>query len=156
MQIRNTQAANTVWPRQSVGMAGIFLALGFLAACQTPRQRVINHENDLAAAGFVVRPANTPERRTLLARLPAHKFVQRVKDDQVHYVFADPTVCKCLYVGTQEAYSQYQHNRQSDKRVKELERDLKDHQNAAEDDDFNEQVYSDPAFNWEAWGPWGY
>jgi hypothetical protein len=58
-------------------------------------------------------------------------------------------------VGTQEAYGKYQENKQSDARIKQLESDLKDHQNAAEDDDFNEQVYANPAFNWEAWGPWG-
>ena len=136
-------------------VASIFLAIVVLTACQAPRQRIIHHENDLAAAGFLVRPADTSERRTLLAKLPAHKFVQRVKDDKVHYVYADPTVCKCLYVGTQQAYGLYQQNRQSERQIKELESDLKDHQNAAEDDDFNQQLYSEPGYNWEAWGPWG-
>jgi hypothetical protein len=41
---------------------------------------IVDHENDLAAAGFLVRPADTAERRGLLAQLPAHKFVQRVKE----------------------------------------------------------------------------
>jgi hypothetical protein len=136
--------------------AAIILSILLTAACQTSRQHIVNHENDLAAAGFVLRPADTSERRTLLAQLPAHRFVQRSKDDKVHYVYADPSVCKCLYVGTEGAYSQYQQNKQSQKQVKELERDLQQHNNAAEDDDFNAQIYSDPAFNWEAWGPWVY
>jgi len=137
-------------------MSAVFLAVSILAACQTSRQRIIDHESDLAAAGFLLRPADTAERRALLARLPEHRFVQRVKDDKVHYVYADATVCKCLYVGTEAAYGQYQQNKQSKAQVKELERDLKQRNNAAEDDDLNAQVYSDPAYHWEAWGPWDY
>ena len=126
-----------------------------LAACQVGSQRIVSHENNLAAAGFELRPADTPKRRALLAQLPAHKFIRRVNQDTVRYVYADPSVCRCLYVGTQQAYGQYQKNKQSDARIRQLERALKDHQNAAEDDDFNEQVYDNPAFDWEAWGPWG-
>jgi hypothetical protein len=142
--------------RRSRRMSAVFLAVSVLAACQTSRQRIVDHENDLAAAGFLLRPADTAERRDLLARLPEHRFVQRVKDGKVHYVYADSSVCKCLYVGTEAAYGQYQQNRESKAQVKELERDLKRHNNAAEDDDFNAQIYSDPAYNWEAWGPWDY
>jgi len=60
----------------------VLLAVGILAGCQTSRQRIVDHEDDLAAAGFLVRPADTAERRALLTRLPKHKFVQRVKDDK--------------------------------------------------------------------------
>jgi hypothetical protein len=137
-------------------MSAILLAVVALAACQTSRQRIVNHENDLAAAGFLLRPADTAERRALLAQLPEHRFVQRVKDGKVHYVYADSSVCQCLYVGSEAAYGQYQQNKQAKAEDKELERDLKRHNNAAEDDDFNAQVYSDPAYHWEAWGPWDY
>ena len=41
-----------------------------------------------------------------------HQFVQRVKGDTVHYVYADPLVCGCLYVGTQQAYDQYKRDQQ--------------------------------------------
>jgi hypothetical protein len=145
-----------IGPRRAGRVSAVFLAVGLLAACQTSRQRIVDHENDLAAAGFVVRPADTAERQALLARLPEHKFVQRVNAGKVHYVYADASFCKCLYVGSEAAYGQYQQNKQSKAQVKELERDLKRHNNAAEDDDLNAQVYSDPAYNWEAWGPWDY
>lgn len=141
--------------RQCRGLVGTVLLVGLITACQTPAARVATHENNLAVAGFLVRPANTPERRAMLARLPAHKFVQHAKGDTVQYVYADPSVCKCLYVGSQAAYAKYQENKQSDRRIKELKKDLREHNNAAEDDDFNEQVYDDPAWNWNAWGPWG-
>ena len=150
------RVTSTIGLRRPGRLSAVFLAVCILSACQTPHQRIVDHENDLAAAGFLVRPADTAERQTLLARLPEHKFVQRVKDDKVHYVYADASVCKCLYVGSEAAYGQYQKNKQSKAQIKELERDMKHRNNAAEDDDFNAQVYSDPAYNWEAWGPWGY
>ena len=43
-------------------------------------------ESDLSAAGFRVRPANTPQRQAMLARLPAHKVLMRQHDGVVHYV----------------------------------------------------------------------
>ena len=120
--------------------AALCLTLG-LIACQSPQQRIEHHEDNLAAAGFVVRPANTPERQAMLARLPPHKFVQRVNGDVVHYVYADPSVCNCLYVGTQQAYNQYKRDQQQ-KRL-------------ADEQQMNADMYSDAAWNWNAWGPWG-
>ncbi len=120
--------------------AALCLTLG-LIACQSPQQRIEHHEDNLAAAGFVVRPANTPERQAMLARLPPHKFVQRVNGDVVHYVYADPSVCNCLYVGTQQAYNQYKRDQQQ----KQL----------ADEQQMNADMYSDAAWNWNAWGPWG-
>jgi hypothetical protein len=39
------------------------------------------HEDNLAAAGFIVRPANTPERRAMLKRLPSNRFIMRTEGD---------------------------------------------------------------------------
>ena len=78
-----------------------------VSACATPQQRAEDRENLLAAAGFTVRPANTPERVTSLRTLPANKVVQRIRGGAVRYVYADPLVCACLYVGDQAAYGRY-------------------------------------------------
>lgn len=51
-----------------------------LTARQSQQRLVATREDALAGAGFVVRPANTPERRVILHRLPPHQFVQRVND----------------------------------------------------------------------------
>jgi hypothetical protein len=123
------------------GAAALLLVLGALSACQTQQQIVVQHEDNLAAAGFIVRPANTPERQAMLHRLPAHQFVQRIKGDTVHYVYADPLVCGCLYVGTQQAFNQYKLHQQQ--------------QHLADEQQMTAQMYSDPAWNWGAWGPWG-
>jgi hypothetical protein len=122
-------------------MASVLLQLGALAACQTQQQIIAQREDNLAAAGFIVRPANTPERQAMLHRLPPHQFVQRVHGDTVHYVFADPLVCGCLYVGTQQAYNQYKLHQQQ--------------QHLADEQQMTAQAYSDATWNWGTWGPWG-
>ena len=78
-----------------------------LAACATPQQRAENRENLLAAAGFTAVPANTPARVASLRALPPNKVVQRTSGNSVRYVYADPLVCACLYVGDQAAYGRY-------------------------------------------------
>jgi hypothetical protein len=126
-------------PRRAAAV--LLLGMGVLAGCQTQQQIVTEREDNLAAAGFIVRPANTPERQAMLNRLPAHQFVQRVNGDTVHYVYADPLVCGCLYVGTQQAFAQYKLHEQQ--------------QNLANEQLMTAQAYSDPAWSWNAWGPWG-
>ena len=133
-------------PSQSTGLrvragmiALLVLSLGSLAACETQQQAVAHHEDNLAAAGFVSRPANTPERIAMLKRLPPHRFVRRVKGDNVHYVYADPLVCGCLYIGSQQAYGRYKRDR--------MQQRLADEQQMTADE------YADPAWNWQAWGP---
>ena len=78
-----------------------------IAACATPQQRAEDRENLLSAAGFSVQPANTPARVASLRALPANKVVQRIRGGTVRYVYADPLVCGCLYVGDQAAYGRY-------------------------------------------------
>jgi Tfp pilus assembly PilM family ATPase len=98
-------------------------------------------EDALAAAGFEPKPANTPERQQMLARLPADKFSQRVTGDATMYVYADPKVCNCLYVGDQTAYAAYQRQAQA--------KQIADEQQEAAQD------YQDAQWDWGAWGPWG-
>jgi hypothetical protein len=120
-------------------VVALLLAAQGISGCRT--QVIQEKEDSLAAAGFILRPANTPERIAMLKRLPPNHFVRREHGDVVHYVYADPIVCSCLYVGTQQAYSQYLRDRQQQQIV--------DQQQLAA------QEYSDAAWNWGAWGPWG-
>jgi hypothetical protein len=68
---------------------------------------VQSREHMLAAAGFTVVPANTPQRQASLTSLPPHKFVRQAHGDKVNYTYADPTVCDCLYAGNEAAYGRY-------------------------------------------------
>ena len=126
---------------RSCAVFGSLLLVGALGACATQQQAIAQHEDKLAAAGFVIKPANTPERQAMLARLPAHRFVVRQNSDTIHYVYADPLVCECLYVGTQQAYDQYKANQLA--------------QHIADEQLMTAQTYSDAAWSWPAWGPWG-
>ena len=112
-----------------------------LSACESPQQMVTQKEDHLAAAGFVLKPASTPQRIAMLNKLPAHHFVRRIHGDTVSYVYADPTVCGCLYVGDQAAYGRYQAYRQE--------------QNIADEQQMTAQDYQDAQWNWGEWGPWG-
>ncbi|WCK68791.1 hypothetical protein [Agrobacterium tumefaciens] len=110
-----------------------------LAACQTSAESVQHKENDLAAAGFVARPANTPARVAMLKRLPPNKFLMRSKGNTVSYVYADPVNCNCLYVGTQKAYGSYQATKKQER--------IADRQLLAA------QTYRDANWDWSGWGP---
>jgi hypothetical protein len=122
--------------------AAVFLSVvTVLVACQTPQQIVTQHEDNLAAAGFIIRPANTPERKAMLSRLPPNRFVKREKGDTIHYIYADSLVCGCLYVGSQQAYGQYKQDQQQ--------------KHLADEHQMTADSYSDAAWNWGAWGPWG-
>lgn len=127
-------------PRRSL-VAVTFAAATLLAGCSTT-QMVANKEDHLAAAGFVDRPANTATRQEMLAKLPANQFVRRVHGDKVAYVYADPKVCGCLYVGNQRAYGKY--------------KAFMERQHLADEQQMTAMDYNDAAWNWNAWGGgWG-
>ena len=117
-------------------MLGIRSTLVLLTACVGAcTAQVQNKEDMLAAAGFTLVPANTPERQAALKTLPPHKFVHQVRNNMVIYTYADPTICDCLYVGNQAAYDHYRANV------------------------FQKQIADEQAFtaqiNEMNWGPWG-
>ena len=97
----------------------------------------MDRENLLSAAGFTVRPANTAARIASLRRLPHNTVVQRVTGTNVSYIYADPLVCGCLYVGDQAAFGRY--------RQEVFQRRL------ADEREMTAQIQED---NWDA-GPWG-
>ncbi len=114
---------------------------GILAACQTNPPDVAAYEDNLAAAGFVKRVADTPERQAMLRRLPIDQFVIRQSGSTLHYVYADPLVCGCLYLGTEQAFQQYLQNQRM--------------ANLASQEQLVAQMYEDAGWSWAAWGPWG-
>jgi predicted small secreted protein len=113
-----------------------------LAACETMAERVGNKEDILAAAGFTVLPANTLARQAELRKLPANKFVRKADGDKTEYVYADPVVCDCLYIGDQKAYGAYRQDLLS-KRI-------------ADEEQMAALTYQD-SWDWGGWdwGPWG-
>jgi hypothetical protein len=125
-----------------LAVLGLSLAV---TACSDPNRTVANKEDMMSASGFKFVPANTPARQAALKTLPAHQFVRQIKDGRVIYVYADPTICACLYVGGQKAYGTYNRHR--------LDKKLADEQ--AQTAMENQMVASDMYMGGWDWGMWG-
>src|SRR5437667_529623 len=109
-----------------------------LTGCATIRgSDARSTEQLLAAAGFVMRPADTAERQQRLAALPPYRLESRTKDGKVVYTYADPGACQCLYVGGSKEYAEYQRLR--------VQRQI------AEDQAWAAQ---ETQMDWGIWGPW--
>lgn len=122
----------------------LLTAATLLAGCAAiMQQRVENHEDLLAAAGFTARPANTPQRQLALQTLPADRMVRHQRGDRFVYLYADPVVCDCLYIGDQTAYGRYQQEL--------LQRRI------AQENIEAAQLNENAAWDWSFWGPgWWY
>src|SRR2546423_5921801 len=97
-----------VCSRRMVLSVGLAVAM-ILTGCATIRSsEARSTEQLLAAAGFVMRPADTAERQQRLAARPPYRLESHAKDGKAVYTYADPGTCKCLYVGGSKEYSEYQ------------------------------------------------
>jgi hypothetical protein len=97
--------------RSTLNRTALLLAVpGLLGAgCATiQRLEATETERMLAAAGFHMVPADTPERREDLRSGPPHRIMRRTKNGNVEYTYADPDSCRCVYVGGAKEYSEYE------------------------------------------------
>jgi hypothetical protein len=75
----------------------------------SPQQQAEQVEPILSAAGFRMLPADTPQRQQQLQSLvPLQVNYYVGKTGNLHYYMADPDYCKCMYIGTEENYQQYE------------------------------------------------
>jgi len=86
----------------------IVLALGFTGCAAIRPNQTDWTQHLLTAAGFQVEPVATAEELAHLRALKPRKVVQEGTDGQMRYVYADPDVCTCLYVGDEQQYQKYQ------------------------------------------------
>ena len=70
-------------------------------------RRAIETERLLAAAGFQMQLAHTPQRVAQLEALEQRKLVAHPRNGSVYVVYADASSCQCLYAGTEQAYRRY-------------------------------------------------
>ena len=116
------------------------LSLVALAGCAAMRrQEAQDHGNLLTAAGFRIKPADTPQRMARLDAMPPLKMVARPKDDKMLYTYADPYACNCVYVGGEQEYAEY--------RRLAVQKQIADEQLAAS------MAAEDAAMDWQMWGP---
>ena len=87
----------------------VLLILAGATGCATLQAAATQStERMLAAAGFHVEAADTPERVGELQSLPARQLVRRLQNGAVSYKFADPAGCHCVYLGGEREYREYQ------------------------------------------------
>jgi hypothetical protein len=113
------------------------LALG-IAGCVSAQQQVAQKEDLLAAAGFQVRPADSPHRVAAMKRLPPNKFVIKVVNGNPVYLYADPLDCNCVYFGNQQNWDAYKQEM--------FAKQLADEQQMT-------AIMSQDSWDW---GPWGF
>jgi hypothetical protein len=117
--------------RAAVLTAGLVLAL---AGCQAiGNEEAQSTEQVLAAAGFHMKEATTPEQLANLKALTQRKLVIHDQNGQTRYVYADADGCKCVYVGSEKNYDEFQK--------------LSIKQEIAQDN-------LDASMDWGMWGPW--
>ena len=93
-------------------------------------------EQLLAAAGFEMKLADTPEKLANLSTLtPRRRLIPQERDNRLYYVYADPDLCKCLYVGTSTQYE------------RALQKGFANDQSIAVGQELN-------ALAWDLWVPW--
>ncbi len=125
----------------SIGL-WIVCALVALTGCQTIRDsNARSKEETLAAAGFQMKQAQTPEQMANVQSMPQRKLIPHTQGGQVMYVYADAEVCQCVYVGTEKNYQDYQ------KMVYQTE--------LADEQETTAELNNETMFNWGVWGPWG-
>jgi len=124
--------------RYAVAVA-LIVVVGGCAAMREERAK--DKENLLAAAGFQMKPANSPSRVAHLQTLTPLKLLPYTRTDgKLLYVYADPKGCNCLYVGDETAYQRY--------------RALAQQQKIAQEQMVTAQMNADAAMDWGLWGPY--
>jgi hypothetical protein len=118
-------------------------AILVLAGCAA---EVEQREDLLSAAGFRVKTASTADRLRSMQALPPHRFVRESLNGREVWVYTDPTVCKCLYVGTPDAYQRYQ---QLNVQQRIADENVEAAQLASTD-------WGIGPYGWGPWGGWGF
>jgi hypothetical protein len=129
------------------------LALTIVAAwlatgcAETPQQRAQRIEPMLSAAGFHIHPADTPQRQEELTSMTPLKVRYYARNGKLHYWFADPTLCQCIYVGNEQSYQKYEQIRLQQQQAQREEAAAMMNEDAAQQEQMNFMMWpGDPFF----------
>jgi hypothetical protein len=126
--------------RMSLGCAIVAVGLALAGCAAIEEHEVGQKEQLLAAAGFQMKPADSPAKLADLERLPQHRLVRHEREGESVWVYADATDCKCLYSGDQDNYDEFEK--------------LRVQQQIADQEEMAAEMNQQAAMNWEMWGPW--
>jgi hypothetical protein len=123
----------------------MILLIGAAATCfacaSIEKSEAIKTERTLAAAGFQMRLADTPQKMAKVEAMTQRKLVPHEKDGETFFVYADALECKCVYAGSQQARQRYEQ--------------LAIKQNLANQQQMTAAMNEDAAMDWGGWGGWG-
>jgi len=89
-------------------LISVFLMLALAGCAMNRNQKAVEMERLLAASGFIMKLADSESKLAQLKELPQRKLVAQNWGGKVRYVYADPSNCKCAYVGDEAAYKRFQ------------------------------------------------
>ena len=78
------------------------LAVGATAAACSSKPE--SKQDMLADSGFKVVSLKTPGQAASFKKLPPHKLTRKTYQGKTVWLYADPTMCGCLYMGGTSAY----------------------------------------------------
>jgi hypothetical protein len=127
--------------------AFILALITFFSACaETAIQRANRIEPMLSAAGFRMYPADTPARMAELKSLTPLKMRYYPYKGKLHYWFADPNVCHCIYIGNAEDYQKFEQLKLEEEMVQRQEAAAEMNQEAAEQEQMNFMMWPVPFY----------
>lgn len=122
-------------------MTAVAVTMTSLGCAAIHKSEAIKMERVLAAAGFQVKLADTPEKLAKVTAMTQRKIVPHDKDGETYFVYADALECVCVYAGNAKAHQRYQ-------RLALQQRIANQAQQTAE-------MNQDAAMEWNQWGAWG-
>lgn len=133
---------------QTLRVAVLGVAVLLAAGCSTTPKTT----DMLAAAGFKIVPATTPEQQAQLRKLSTKKLSMVQRGGKEYFVFPD-LANKVLYVGQNPQYQQYQALKLNERDMKEAEDIAGVNAGAAELNAGAAAMEAGGA--WGGWGGWG-
>jgi hypothetical protein len=130
---------NTMTLRLLKGVSIALVSILLTACAAMKAEEATSKEQLLAAAGFKMQLADTPEKLAHLKTLTQQKIVVHEKDGINYYVYADATTCQCVYIGQDANYQKFQQ--------------LQAQKNIAEEQQMTAEMNENAAMNWGIWGP---
>ena len=127
----------------AVTMAVVGICALAVAGCTAIRRdNTLQTERTLAAAGFQMKFADDATKLQDVQGVdPQRTLLPRSQDGETRFVYADAEFCKCMYVGTEDAYQRYQ--------KLAITQQISNAQLATA------QANEAASMNWGAWGGWG-
>ncbi len=124
------------------------MLVAIAAGCaETPVERAQRIEPMLAAAGFHMHPADNAARDAELKDVTPLKLRFYPHNGKLHYWFADPAYCDCLYIGDEAAYDAYQRIKLQQRMVDQEQMAAQMNEDAAQQEQMNFMMWpADPFF----------